>query len=165
MRFRHMIGAGALLGALVVAGCGAPTGGTGSARTTVAARSVAGFGTALVNADGQTLYFTDQEAGGNILCVGACGQFWVPLTVAAGSMPTAGSGVGGTLSTVNRADGTAQVTYDGHPLYTFVKDGGPGQTHGNGVTDSFDGTTFVWHAGTASGTPAPGDGGNPGFGY
>ena len=39
----------------------------------------------------------------------------------------------------------------------------PGQAHGNNVTDHFGGTSFTWHAITASGTPArTGQAGNPG---
>jgi predicted lipoprotein with Yx(FWY)xxD motif len=34
---------------------------------------------------------------------------------------------------------TKQVTFDGCPLYTFVKDTGAGQTHGEGIV-AFGGT-------------------------
>jgi predicted lipoprotein with Yx(FWY)xxD motif len=35
------------------------------------------------------------------------------------------------LGTTKRKDGTLQVTYDGHPLYTFVEDKKPGEANGN----------------------------------
>jgi predicted lipoprotein with Yx(FWY)xxD motif len=39
--------------------------------------------------------------------------------------------VTGHLGTITRADGSIQETYNGHPLYTYVGDSGPGQAHGN----------------------------------
>ena len=54
--------------------------------------------------------------------------------LAAGAGPLkAGPGVTGTLATITRADGSTQETYDGHPLYTYVGDSGPGQDHGNNL--------------------------------
>jgi hypothetical protein len=40
------------------------------------------------------------------------------------------------LGTITRSDGSKQVTYDGHPLYFFAGDSGPGQTNGQ-ASDSF----------------------------
>jgi hypothetical protein len=37
------------------------------------------------------------------------------------------------LGTTKRADGRLQVTYNRHPLYTFVKDKQKGQTKGEGL--------------------------------
>jgi predicted lipoprotein with Yx(FWY)xxD motif len=164
MRAAGVLMVGAAAAALaVVAACG---GGTGASAPTVSAREVPGAGTALVDAGGRTLYFADQEADGTIRCVGDCLSVWVPLTVSTGTIPTAGTGVGGTLATVARPDGGNQVTYDGRPLYTFAPDGGAGRSGGNGVRDRFGTTDFLWHAAPASGSaPAPpaGDGGPGGY--
>jgi hypothetical protein len=38
------------------------------------------------------------------------------------------------LGTTPRSDGQPQVTYNGHPLYTFTGDQNPGDTSGQGVS-------------------------------
>jgi predicted lipoprotein with Yx(FWY)xxD motif len=160
----------------VLVGCGGGTGGStaaGGSTTTVSTRQISGVGSTLVDGGGRTLYFADQETGGQIKCVAGCLQFWQPLTVSGGAAPTAGAGVGGMLATVSRPDGSSQVTYDGKPLYTFLRDGGVGQAGGNGFKDSFGGVDFLWHAAAVSATAAPGSGSSPsatdtggnGYGY
>jgi predicted lipoprotein with Yx(FWY)xxD motif len=123
--------------ALTLAACGAGTDGSspGAAAggATVSARAVGGVGTALTGPDGKTLYFAEQEVNGTIVCQKACLSFWMPLTVSAGTTPTAGPGVSGTLASLNRPDGMIQVTLDGKPLYSFVEDGRPGRPR---ATDS-----------------------------
>ena len=37
------------------------------------------------------------------------------------------------FGTVTRADGSAQLTYNGRPLYFYIKDTNPGDTKGQGV--------------------------------
>lgn len=163
---------------LALAGCATgssgTTGGSGGAPAqaggaTVSTHDVAGVGTVLVGADGRTLYFADQEANGQIKCMNSCVNYWVPVTVTSGTAPTAGSGVTGTLATVNRPDGSVQVTYDGKPLYSFTVDNEPGRANGNGYQDSFDGTDFTWHVVTPSGAvstgAAPSDTSGAGDGY
>jgi predicted lipoprotein with Yx(FWY)xxD motif len=174
MRWKRNLASGfAALGvALVVAACGSGNdSNSGSATTgapgdgsTVSARDVAGIGMALIAADGKTLYFADQETNGAIQCKDACLSFWKPLTVAGGTMPTAGAGVTGTLATVKRPDGSVQVTYNGKPLYTFTEDGKPGEAKGNGFTDTFNGTDFRWHAAATSGAAPTGAAPTGGYG-
>src|SRR6266581_1418974 len=43
------------------------------------------------------------------------------------------------LGTTKRKDGSMQVTYEGHPVYTFSGDEAPGEANGQ----EFDGTWFV----------------------
>ena len=162
MRWKTTLGlvAASVGAALALAACG---GGTDNASTdssgggpTVSAREVRGLGTALTGPDGKTLYFAEAEADGTIVCQDACLGFWEPLMVSAGTAPTAGPGVAGTLATVSRPDGKVQVTFDGKPLYSFAQDGGPGEANGNGFTDTFDGTELVWRAAAVSGAAQTG---------
>jgi predicted lipoprotein with Yx(FWY)xxD motif len=146
--------------ALLVAGCGSDdststaAGGGTSAGDTVSVATIGDAGEVLVDAGGAALYSPDQEAGGKILCKKSCEAIWKPLTVSAGTEPTA-SAVSGTVGTVMRPDGSDQVTVDGAPLYTFTQEG-PNQVTGDGFADSFDGTDFTWHVITASGNPGAG---------
>jgi predicted lipoprotein with Yx(FWY)xxD motif len=169
------------LGAVVLTACGSSgtdnasgsTGSSGSsgAHTTVAERA-AGSGTVLVDDQQRTLYISDQEKG-TVLCKSsACLEIWQPLTVANGAKPTGPADLRAHLGTLPRPDGTRQVAFDGRPLYTFNLDNGPGDTHGDGQQDSFDGTDFVWHEATPTGagsssssSPTSGSSGGGPYGY
>jgi predicted lipoprotein with Yx(FWY)xxD motif len=106
-----------------------------AAADTVKVASAPTFGNVLVNSAGMALYTYGPDRGHNGMsnCSGSCAQAWPPLTVPAGTAPTRGTGVTGTLSAVKQANGTYQVTYDGLPLYTFVQDSAPDQVTGNNV--------------------------------
>ena len=135
MRWNTLGGIVAVLGALALAGCSTDNATSvprANQATTVSERDIAGVGAILVTSAGDALYFADQESSGSIHCVDACIRIWTPLTVATGQTATAGTGVGGTLATVTRPDGPAQITYDGKPLYTFAQDGGAGTPTGTG---------------------------------
>jgi hypothetical protein len=80
-------------------------------------------------------------------CAGMCAKFWPPLT-AAGKPRATGGARASLLGTTKRADGRMQVTYNRHPLYTFVKDTKKGQTHGEALT-AFGGQ---WNAVSPAGT-------------
>ncbi|MDR3034463.1 MAG: hypothetical protein LBV78_15340, partial [Kitasatospora sp.] len=131
----------------------------------VSVRKLPGVGSVLVNRAGVTVYSPQQEANGKIECTGGCLSFWIPVK-ASGAALHGSSGVTGTLGTIHRPDdGVTQLTVDGRPLYTFRLDHGPGQTHGNNFTDNFGGTSFTWHAITASGAMVqPGGSGSSGGG-
>jgi predicted lipoprotein with Yx(FWY)xxD motif len=104
------------------------------------AASVARFGEILTNAHGFSLYGLSNELGGKLACTGECLKFWPPVLVSKGtSKVSLGAGVTGKVGFVARSATTKQVTFDGYPLYTFVKDTAPGQTHGEGVA-AFGGT-------------------------
>ena len=42
-------------------------------------------------------------------------------------------GVTGKIGTITRTDGTTQATYNGHRLYTYIGDHGPGTASGNNI--------------------------------
>jgi hypothetical protein len=62
------------------------------------------------------------------------------------------------LGTATRSDGNAKVTYNGHPLYTYVGDQRAGQTNGQGIT-AFGGSWFTLNpSGTQASGATPGEG-------
>jgi len=105
-----------------------------AAGATVKTASVGTLGTVLVaGSNGMTVYtFTeDVKDSGTSACGSGCISIWPALTVPAGTTPTAGPGVTGTLGTITRTDdGTLQVTYNGLPLYFFKNDAAPGDANG-----------------------------------
>jgi predicted lipoprotein with Yx(FWY)xxD motif len=143
--------------AILLAACGGSGGGDSSmgsspsrnSATTVTAKSINGK-SVLVDADGKTLYTSDQEAGGMVRCTGACLDFWEPLTIQ--GQPT-GTVSGGTLGVLTRPDGKTQVTFNGAPVYRFVEDQS-GQIGGDGLDDAFDGQQFTWHVVTTGSAPS-----------
>jgi predicted lipoprotein with Yx(FWY)xxD motif len=123
---------GLMGGALAGAGSSgaASSGGAGSASAGGGLRSTKiGGVTVLTNAAGRTLYWFAPDTPTKSVCNGSCAVYWPPVR---GPL-TAAAGLPGKLSTIKRADGTIQETYDGHPLYTYVADSGPGQEHGNNL--------------------------------
>jgi predicted lipoprotein with Yx(FWY)xxD motif len=126
-----------------------------------------GLGRILVDGRGHTLYLFAKDKRGKSLCAGQCAGFWPPLITS--GKPRAGAGAKASLlGTTRRADGRLQVTYNHHPLYTFVKDTIKGQTNGEGV-DAFG---AEWDAVSAAGaqvektsTGSPASGGYGGYGY
>jgi predicted lipoprotein with Yx(FWY)xxD motif len=83
----------------------------------------------LTNARGYTLYWFAPDTPTKSTCYGTCAVYWPPVT----GSPVAGPGVTGKLGTIERSGGATQVTYDGHPLYTYVGDSAPGQATGNNI--------------------------------
>jgi predicted lipoprotein with Yx(FWY)xxD motif len=90
-------------------------------------------GTTLVGPDGMTLYIFTNDTEGVSNCSGDCATNWPPLVVADDDELAAGDGVTGELDTIERDDGSLQVTYDGAPLYYFAGDSAAGDSNGEGV--------------------------------
>jgi predicted lipoprotein with Yx(FWY)xxD motif len=136
--------------ALIAAGCGSAgttsaSSGTGygapaaAATTASAAPAQAGtvatrhtsLGDVLVNAQGRTLYLFEKDQGMTSACSGACASIWPPLTA---TKAVAGSGLSAAkLSVAKQPGGASDVTYAGHPLYTYVGDTKPGDVKGQGL--------------------------------
>ena len=156
MRNRFLAAGLIAAAALIAAGCGSSSSGSGNGGSTSTPGGTSGTAlktatvsgtTVLTNAQGFTLYWFGPDTASKSNCTGACAQIWPPVKGPA----TAGTGVTGTLGTVARSDGTVQATYDGHPLYTYTADTAAGQANGNGV-NAYGG---VWYEVTASGGSAP----------
>ena len=114
-----------------------------SAAATVQLRHTS-LGSILVSGSGRTLYEFTRDHGGKSSCaaISGCSEVWPSLK--ASGRPTAGSGIKASLLSTT---GGKQVTYAGHPLYTYSGDSGPGKTSYVGARQ-FGGT---WYALTASG--------------
>lgn len=109
------------------------------------------LGMVLVDSNGMTLYDFHKDKGTTSSCYGPCAEGWPPMLTE--GEPTVGNGaMASKLGTTERKDGTMQVTYDGHPLYTFVADKKPGEANGNDVS-AFGGQ---WYALKGSGEEAGG---------
>ena len=155
---RKTLAGAALLFALtlVLAACGgSDDGGSGTAAPeapaataapeTTAAQATGGttvavadsrLGDILVDGEGRTLYAFTKDQGDQSACGGQCADTWPALTGTA----TAGTGVQASLlSSSMQANGDAQVTYGGKPLYHYAGDSSPGDVNGQGVGS-------VWYA-------------------
>ena len=159
-----LAGAAALVLTLAIAGCGGsnntatPTTANGSAATIGVAND--NLGDVLVNSQGRTLYLFQKDSGTKSACTGACAAAWPPLR--ANGKPTVGNGADASLvGTTPRSDGKPEVTYNGHPLYLFVKDQKAGDTNGEGV-NAFGGS---WYAVSPAGDQVSAPPANPGGGY
>jgi predicted lipoprotein with Yx(FWY)xxD motif len=99
----------------------------------IEAQQSVGFGPYLTEA-GHALYMFTGDPKGRSGCYDACAQAWPPVTTPSDTSPIAGPGVDRSkLGTMGRDDGSRQVTYNGMPLYYFVKDQGAGSTAGQDV--------------------------------
>jgi predicted lipoprotein with Yx(FWY)xxD motif len=120
---------------------------SGAAVLTIA--SAPGVGAVLVDAEGLTVYDFHKDEGTVSSCYGGCEGVWPP--VLSEGDPQVGEGArAALLGTTERKDGSVQVTYAGHPLYTYTADRKPGEANGQDV-DSFG---AEWYALQASGAEA-----------
>jgi predicted lipoprotein with Yx(FWY)xxD motif len=128
--------------ATVAAGCGSSSsGGTqGSQTVAPAAGSTASahtagltvhstsLGSVVADAQGRTVYELVGDPASNTMCTGSCESIWPPVTS------------GGKLAVVH-----------GHPVFTYSGDSATGQTHGQGVKDTWG----LWLALDQKGKPIP----------
>ena len=144
---------GALSAAVVVAACSSgasssaaapaasPAGGSSSSAGasssggTVITTAKSSGGTVLASSSGRAVYLWAKDTGDMSNCNGACAGAWPPVTTTR-TATASGGAVASDIGTITRSDGTKQVTYDGHPLYYFSGDSGPGAASGQG-SDAF----------------------------
>ena len=112
-------------------GGGAAGASNGSTAASVVSTKTSSLGTFLVDGQGRTLYLWDADHGPKSTCTAACAQAWPPLTTT-GAPKASGAVKSSLLGTATRADGSREVTYAGHPLYTYAGDTRPGQVTGEG---------------------------------
>ena|SRR5579884_2835247 len=99
---------------------------------TVGTRHSRRLGTFLVNArTGRTLYVFDKDRRNRSRCHASCASAWPPV-LTRGRPHAAGDTRHGKLGRIHRGS-RWQVTYAGHPLYTYIGDDRAGQTNGEGV--------------------------------
>jgi predicted lipoprotein with Yx(FWY)xxD motif len=110
---------------------GAGSTATGSAAALVITTKSGSAGTYLADGSGRAVYLWVKDGQNKSECSGACASAWPPVP-ASGTVTASGSAVSSDLGSITRSDGSKQVTYDGHPLYYFVGDSGPGTTNGEG---------------------------------
>jgi predicted lipoprotein with Yx(FWY)xxD motif len=157
---RWHLGAALAVAAVALAACGSggsttpaaqtTSSGGGSAAATVMVKS-GPLGDYLTDGSGRTLYSFVNDTTGKSTCYTSCATFWPPLTTTGTTQ--AGSGVDASkLATSMRTDGSTQVTYNGHPLYTFKEDTAAGDTMGQGLNQ--DGG--LWWIVAPAGTPIQG---------
>ena len=133
-----------------LAGCSTAPGLSGGAAVTTVASAghatvdvgeIAGIGKVLVTSSGVTLYLLTSDPPGGTGCTGSCAVVWPPFEVH--GRLKAGPGVDvSLLSSFERPGGAKQVRYDGHALYTFEQDTGPGMDRGQGV-ETYGGTWWM----------------------
>jgi predicted lipoprotein with Yx(FWY)xxD motif len=100
--------------------------------STVITTKTSSGGSFLTNGAGRSIYLFMADSSGKSTCDGACATAWPPV-IATGQPTAAGGAQASALSTITRSDGTKQVTYNGHPLYYFQGDTGPGTDRGQGI--------------------------------
>jgi predicted lipoprotein with Yx(FWY)xxD motif len=99
------------------------------------------YGKIIVDGPGRALYLFDADRSTVSTCYTACATAWPPFVMT--QPPTAGPGLAQALtSTTTRNDGSKQVTYNGHPLYYYIGDAGPGQVNCQAVVE-FGGGWYV----------------------
>ena len=123
------LGAAALvLLGVAVANATGPAPAATSTGTALKATSIDGM-KVLANGKGFTLYSFAPDTPTTSKCYGTCAAYWPPVI----GSSAAGSGLPGKTGTIKRTDGSLQLTYNGHPLYTYVGDSAPGQASGNNL--------------------------------
>lgn len=137
----------------------ARTGAAGQAGATPAAPAAGGatltlaqgaHGGHLTDAAGVTVYHLEGDRDGS-KCTGDCLVAWPPVLIT-DVQPTGATGLqGAMIATIQRPDGTTQVTYNGMPLYRYAGDAGAGSTNGHGVKDKYG----TWYLVSAQGTAVP----------
>ena len=118
---------------------------------------VGDVGNVVVDGSGRTLYVFDKDTAKppKSNCDGGCAAMWPPVKAGSGTPKL--DGIDASLvGTVERSDGSKQLTLKGWPLYTFAKDDEAGDAYGQAVGGTWwvvgpDGTKITKKAAASSG--------------
>lgn len=86
----------------------------------------------LVDGNGFSLYLFTNDEEGVSNCTDACATTWPPLITPSEDVPVGDAVDGSLVGTIERDDGSLQVTFDGQPLYYFGGDQAPAEQNGQG---------------------------------
>jgi predicted lipoprotein with Yx(FWY)xxD motif len=127
-----------------------PAAATPDVGTILSANSTAKLGTVVVDGQGFTLYRFDKDTAKPPVsnCAGECAQKWPPVLATPGTPLTVEGVAQDAVGTINRPDGSIQLTLGGWPVYRYSGDPQPGATTGQGVGGT-------WAAVTPDGRKAP----------
>ena len=103
--------------------------------TVLSANSTDKLGTVVVDGQGYTLYRFDKDTAKPPVsnCAGECAQKWPPVLATPGTPLTVEGVAQEVVGTINRPDGSIQLTLGGWPVYRYSGDTQPGATFGQGV--------------------------------
>ena len=114
--------------ALASTGGGGELASANGARVALRTATIGGV-TVLTSEKGHTLYWFAPDSPTSSHCYSTCAAYWPPVI----GSPAPSDGIPGNFATIKRSNGANQVTYNGHPLYTYVGDSAPGQATGNDI--------------------------------
>jgi predicted lipoprotein with Yx(FWY)xxD motif len=99
------------------------------------------LGKILVDSHGRTLYLFKGDRP-NASTLSRAGLIVWPAFTSTGTPRAAGGAKAASVATIIARGGRRQVTYDRHPLYYYIGDQAPGETHGQGL-NQFGGLWYV----------------------
>ena len=117
----------------------APAPATPAAGTVLTANTVSQLGTVVVDGQGYTLYRFDKDSAKppTSTCADDCARKWPPVLATPGSPLTVEGVPQEAVGTMNRPDGSIQLTLGGWPVYRFAGDTQPGATTGQGMNGTW----------------------------
>ncbi len=90
------------------------------------------FGSYLIGKNGMTVYAYTMDSKNKSVCYADCENQWPPFHLSGTNLSVMGVN-NEMLKSIQRTDGTTQLTYNGWPLYYFYQDQKPGDTNGQGM--------------------------------
>lgn len=94
------------------------------------------LGPYLADSEGHPVYFLEGDSDGTA-CTGECLEAWPPVLSGAVVPESGGQVQADLIGTIERADDSIQVTYNGHPLYYYAEDATAAAPTGHDVQDQW----------------------------